>query len=300
VRAVSSAIEADDRADELSATNDEDAVVSILTYGDPLRSFTKLPAALVDEARVRFDADGVHINAIDPAHVAMVDVTAHASGFSRYELDAETVVGLNLDTFQSAAQWARKRGDDGDPVAIDVLEDPARVRVRVTRPDQQMTRVTEWFAIDPDAIREEPDIPDLELHQRATPSVRALHESTKAVKDSTDHAVVTRDDATFVVGTNDDGDVDLDASPEDVTDSVMVPNCAWDTRDTEDAEPQSSRFSLDYFDDITTALKTSKADRVTVEWGDEFPTVLRFEHENWGFEGEYLIAPRIQSDGERP
>lgn len=40
----------------------------------------------------------------------------------------------------------------------------------------------------------------------------------------------------------------------------------------------------------------SKADRLLVKWGDEFPAEFHFEHDDWGFEGRYMVAPRLESE----
>lgn len=291
---MSQAVSADDRSPDLQPETDDDAAVSILTNGDPIRSWAQLLAPVGGEFRVEFDQDGIHLCQVDPANVAMVELTAHAEGFPKFEVDDGFTFGLNLDRFQNAVKWARKRGGDGDPVAIDVYEDPARMQVRITRPDQQMTRFTEWFGIHPASIRESPDIPDLDLPNRAQPGVTPLRDGVKAVKTNHHQAYVTRDGATFIIGSQEGGETM--PSGDDPEDAIKFPNCAWDDRDDESAEGFSSLFSLDYLEDIATALHKAKADRLTIDWGEEFPTKIHFEHEEWGFEGQYLLAPRIQED----
>lgn len=292
---MSQAVAADDRTPDLQPETDDEAAVSILTNGDPIRSWAQLLAPIGDEFRVEFDQDGIHLRQEDAAKVAMVDLTAHAEGFPKFEIDDGFTFGLNLERFQNAVKWARKRGGDGDPVAIDVYEDPARMQVRITRPDQQMKRFTEWFAIAPESIRGESDIPDLDLPNRATPGVTPLREGIKALS-SHDHAHVTRDGGTFILGSQEGGETmpaDVDDDPQD---AIKFPNCAWDDRDDESVEAFSSLFSLDYLEDMATALHKAKADRLTIEWGEQFPTKIHFEHEEWGFEGQYLLAPRITED----
>lgn len=276
----------EDDHEELEPETEDGAAVNVLTHGDPLRSFLELPVALVDEAKGRFSEDGLHIRAVDLANVGMVDVTAHASGFERFDANSERVVGLNLDRFQSAAGWARKRGGDGDPVGIDVRADPDRIRVDITRPDQEMKRISEWHAIDTDSLRMEPDIPDLDLPCRAQPPVDGFYEAVSALNDTRhDHATLTRDGSTLVLRAE-NGDEDREA--------FYFPNAAWHVDDSD--ETPASIFSLDYLDDMATGLKRSKADRLTLSFGQEFPAILAFEHEEWGFEGRYLLAPRIGSD----
>lgn len=290
----------DDLAPSLSA----DALAAFRTHGDPIRSWARLATTIVDEARLHVDEDGLTITAVDPANVALIDLHAPASGFEDYEVDGEHVVGLNLDRFTDAINWARKRGGDGDPVAVELLDDPVRLRVTVTREDQSVRRVSEWFTLDPAKIREEPETPDITLPNYATPSVRALRDAVTAVDAHHDRVYVSRDETDLLLATTPDGDTTPTDSDDnefstDVQDAVRFLNTAWDTRDEDAQEADSSLFSLDYLTDIAQSLKTAKADRVTIKWADEFPTRLAFEYEDWGFSGHFMLAPRIQSEEDR-
>lgn len=290
-RADGGAVVADDGSrpeDKLSPEPAEGASVSLTSAGDPLRSFFKYPSVLVDECKLRFDSDGMHVRAVDPANVGMVDVTFPAEGFERFGVTDERVVGINLKRLRKVLRWARKgRGsDDGDPVLIDVLPDSRRLRVRVVREDSRMVRRSEWGLIDPDSIRQEPEIPDLDLPNRARPGVGALGDAVDAVGSMTDHIRVTRDAETFVVeGKGDTGE-----------ERVTLLACAWDARPAVDAEACSSLFSKDYLTDMVGVLGKAKAGDVTVQWGDEFPTVLRFTEPDWGHEGRFMLAPRVREE----
>ena len=292
---MSSALDGD-AGDDLQPQIDGDAVLLILTSGAPIRAWATIAAQTVDEARLHVTDDGLRITANDPANVVMVDYEFHAEGFKRYELDGDKFVfGLDLDQFTSTIDWARKRGD-GDPVSIDVFEDPTRMRVSVTRPDQGMKRVTEWFGIDPEGIRPEPEVPDLDLPNKADPQPRALHEGIDVIDE--DIAWVTRDGQKLVIATTDgshslDGKQLVDDEP-DVTDTVYFPNCAWS--EDEGGDGASTLFSMDYLESVTAGVKQAKMDHVTVHWDEEFPVRFAFEQSDWGISGQYMLAPRLQSD----
>jgi proliferating cell nuclear antigen len=285
---------------DLSPSLSDEALATIETQGDPIRSWARLPHAVVDEARLKIDEDGLHLTAVDAANVLMVDLHAPASGFESFEASGEFVAGLNVGRFRDALGWARKRGGDGDPVAIEFLEEPARMRVTITRENQQMQRVSEWFTLDPTSIRAEPNIPDLNLYNHATPGVDALRDAVGAIESYHDHAYLSRDGSDLLVATKADGDTTPKESDEDDhrntthQDAVRVVSTAWDKRDEKAAEADSSCFSLDYLDDVVATLSKAKADRVTLKWGEEFPSRIAFEYEDWGFTGHFMLAPRIQ------
>jgi proliferating cell nuclear antigen len=291
---MSQAVEADDRSGELEVTTDEDAAVSILTNGDPIRSLAEILSPIAAEFRVRLDEDGLHTRTVDPANVALVDFTAPAEGFERFDVTEPTTFGLSHSAFENAVSWARKRGGDGDPVAIDVYDDPARMRVRVTRPDQGVTRVTEWFGVDPGKIRDEPNIPDLRLPGRAKVDVKPFNQAVQAIDSNHESAFVTRDVSTFVLGSQDGGDTTPSNDEDSPQDAVMFSDSAWN--ENGDGAPCSSLFSLDYLTEIAKSCKRGKADRLLVKWGDEFPARFEIEHDDWGFEATYMLSPRIQND----
>jgi proliferating cell nuclear antigen len=283
---MSKAVETDDGENELEPSTSDGAAAEIVTRGDPIRSFHRLLAPVVDECRLRVDEDGLHITAVDPANVLQIDVTAYAEGFRKFETDGERVLGLNLDRFRKAVEWARKTGGDGgDPVKVDVLPDPDRIRVGVTRPDQGVKRTSEWFALDPDSLRPAPDPAEFDLPCVASPDVRPFRDGVAAFEP--DYAAMAYDDGTLVLQA---GEADPDEGTAE--ERVMFPNVA--RNEAGDGSEPSSLFSLDYLESVADALKRSKADHLAVEWGEEFPTELQFKHEEWGFEGKFVLAPRIQ------
>jgi proliferating cell nuclear antigen len=67
----------------------------------PVATLSDAIAALrtiVDESKLRFDETGLQSRAVDPANVAMVDVTVPSGGFERLDVDDETTLGINLET----------------------------------------------------------------------------------------------------------------------------------------------------------------------------------------------------------
>jgi hypothetical protein len=54
---------------------------------------------------------------------------------------------------------------------------------------------------------------------------------------------------------------------------------------------------MDYLADFTQAATSTKADRVTVRFGEEIPVKMNLDWTDWGFEATFLLAPRITSDG---
>jgi len=67
----------------------------------PVATLSDAIAALrtiVDESKLRFDETGLQSRAVDPANVAMADVTVPDAAFKRLNVgDDETTLGINLE-----------------------------------------------------------------------------------------------------------------------------------------------------------------------------------------------------------
>lgn len=280
---------------ELDFDAPDSADVSIVTSGDPARSLLCVVSAVVDEAKLRFDQNGLALSAVDPANVGLVDVDVPAGAWIGYECASEQVVGMPLGRLSDALAFARKRSGDGDPVRIDLFEagDRHRCRVAVLRPDQRVRRVSEFYTISPESVRDEPEIPDLALEHHAAPDLDAFTDALSGIV--YDYGWFSREGQTFLFGTQPTRNPEL---PEDPDDAKMVevyefPGTAWG-----EGECAGSLFSLDYLDRMVPALDRAKCDRVTMRYGDQFPGIIRGEWTDWGFTVEYMIAPRVESDSD--
>lgn len=273
----------------------DDADVSIVTQGDPIRSLACVVSGIVEEAKLRFDADGLSITAVNPTNVAMTDVEVPAEAWTGYECNGEIVVGMPLDRFKRALSFARKRSGDGDPVRIDLFESGtrARCRVAVLRPDEGVRRVSEFYTIDPDSVREEPDVPDLTLGNHAQVDIDPFRDVVESIQ--YDYGYLSRAGNTLLFGTQPTRNYKLD-DDTDMVEIVEFTASAWSDDDA--GEDESSLFSLDYLSDIMQAIDTGKADHLTIDFGDELPAMFRSEWTDWGITADFVLAPRMESDGQ--
>ena len=292
---MSKAVQQDDGERELGFDAPAEADATIVTSADPLRSLLELPQALVEECRVHLEDDGLKIRAVDPANVGFVSLSVPASSFETYAVADSLTIGLPLDTLAKSVRFARKRQDD--PVRVDVLPEGERARLRAAalRPNQRMRRVSEFYTINPDSVREEPDVPGIELPNIAAPDVDALGDAIAELKRLNERVWFSRDGETFIIGSQPLGESQLDED-HPVVDTVAFPEAAWSENGEESA--RGSVFSMGYLSDAVGALDAAKADRVTLSFGDEFPTRIRGEWVEWGFTATFMIAPRIESESQ--
>jgi proliferating cell nuclear antigen len=138
--------------------------------------------------------------------------------------------------------------------------------------------------IDPDSIRQEPDIPDLDLPAEIIVEGQQLDRGIKAADMVSDHIRLRVDEdepAFYVEAEGDTDDVDLRLGEGDLI--------SLDT-----SGPADSLFSLDYLKDMNKAIP--KDAEVRVELGEEFPVKLHYTFAEGLGEVTFMLAPRIQSD----
>ena len=73
-----------------------DVVLSGAASADTLRSIIESVGTLVDEAKIKVTKDGIGLKAVDPAHVAMVELTLGKGAFDDFKGD-DAELGVDLE-----------------------------------------------------------------------------------------------------------------------------------------------------------------------------------------------------------
>ncbi|WP_254542988.1 DNA polymerase sliding clamp [Halomarina pelagica] len=237
-----------------------------------LRAALDSVSVLVDECKIRLEDDGLTIRAVDPANVGMVDLSLSAAAFESYETDGG-VIGVNLSRLEDIAKMA---GAD-QLVQFKLDEETRKLHIQIEGLEYTLA------LIDPDSIRQEPDLPDLDLPATVVVEGRDIDRAVKAADMVSDHIAlgVEADDEYFYVDAQGDtDDVHFELDREDLIDLT--------------AGEARSLFSLDYLKEMNKALP--KDGEVTVELGQEFPVKIHFDIAEGQGHVTYMLAPRIQSD----
>lgn len=244
----------------------------------PVATLSDVIAALrtiVDESKLRFDDDGLRSRAVDAANVAMVDVTVPSGGFERLDVDDETTLGINLETLADVLGMA----ESGDVLIAELNAETKKLELSFPNTGLEYT----CALIDPDAIRQEPDIPDLDLGGEFVVPGRAIDRGLSAADLVSDH-IRFEGVAGDTLRLRADGDTD--------TVDLAIDDALIDGELTGDGETESL-FSLEYLSDITRPIGSDTA--VTVDLGSEMPVKMHFGMGD-DIDVEAMVAPRIQGD----
>jgi len=255
--------------DVKSPPKEFDAIVEASTLKDAIDGV----GVLVDECKIRTSPEGLQIRAVDPANVGMVDLTLSAPAFESLKTDTG-ILGISWDRFEKVIGLA----NNGDLVHLNYDHQTRKLNVEISGLSYTLA------LIDPDSIRQEPEIPDLNLPAEVTVEGSQIARGVKAADMVSDHIRLSVDDVnqTFsfsAEGDTDDVDLELDA------DTLVA---------LSSAAPADSLFSLDYLKDMNKAIP--KTAEVTMELGEEFPIKLHFDFADSYGQTTFMLAPRIQSD----
>ncbi len=236
---------------------------------DVLKSLVDATYTLVDEAKLNISPDGIGLKAVDPAHVAMVELTLSKDAFDEFKAD-ELELGLDMDKFRDVLRLA---GTD-DTVDLDYDQDKHRLTVRIGQLKREMSLVDTSSMPDP-------KVPELDLPGHIVLDVAQLQKGVKASEAVSDHVALLADADGFEVRAEGDTDtVDLKL-PADMLAELEVD------------EDVRSLFSLDYFSNMIKAAKGSGD--VRLELGTDYPVKMHFSIADGNGQVTYLLAPRIES-----
>ncbi|WP_256394142.1 DNA polymerase sliding clamp [Natronoarchaeum rubrum] len=245
---------------------------SAIIAGDTLAKALEPVSALVDECKIRLNDDGIGICAVDAANVGMVDMELDASAFESYEATGG-VLGVNLERLEDVLSMA----ESGQVVHFELNEETRKLDIEIGGLEYTLA------LIDPDSIRQEPDIPDLDLSGTYVFEGDHLDRAVRAADLCSDHISVdgVADDKLVFSAQGDTDDVDVTVERDDLPSGQLGDEC-------------SSLFSLDYLSDMKGPIGSDT--KVSLRVGDELPIKLRYSLADGGVEVVNMLAPRIQND----
>jgi len=142
--------------------------------------------------------------------------------------------------------------------------------------DRASTFHNVWKLIDPDSVRAEPDVPDIEESlEIVNIELQQLHDAVSTVGSAYKHTQFQSIDDGLKLTGNDDTSGAAVTIHSDVPDGI------------------NSFFSNDYLTDIADAVQSLQPESVTLMLGEEYPMKVEWERDD-GVSGMYMLAPRVE------
>lgn len=243
---------------------------------DALNPVTKL----VDEAKLHVSDTGIHVRAVDPANVGMVDVQIDQDAFETLTSD-DIVIGVNLTKLNQQVKDIDDEpvGDDEQVLYIELDEQNQQLSLSGSAGSMEFT----MNLLNPESIRSEPDIPDLNQPGELTiMSDYFSHAIKTANRFESDQLTIAQNELHDKSRMEVTGDLNQWVAVVDENHSSV--------RDMSVADVES-RVSLDYLDDMRKGIPSSTQIRMHI--GEDFPVTLAFDYLEDNASGEYNVAPRI-------
>jgi len=226
---------------------------------------------LVDEAKVHFNDDGIAVRAVDPANVAMHFVTLDQSAFEHWDSPGTVTVGANLNRFDEFLDIGTA---DTTRLAIDM--ETRKLHIDTAPVENTMA------LIDPDSVRQEPDLPDLDLPNTVALTGQQLDMAITAVENVSDHLEIHCDvdaETVAVVGEGDTDETRVTFEREDCADGTQI------------KETTVSKYSVNYLEKLVKPVP--KDATVTIDIGNEHPIRWDWTAMDGCLDVTTMCAPRI-------
>lgn len=229
----------------------------------------------IKEGKLHWNDDGMTVRAVDASNVCManpVRLSNHA--FESYDSPGSATIGIDFETLET--RIAPADADQLVHLAVDM--ETNRLRIEYGRASLSMGM------IDPESIRAEPDVPDLDLPNRAVIEANAFGDALTIADMIADHIHISADPDDEHVRLHTRGDIDdaeVTLGYDDLIDAKLT-------------DATESIFSISFLESIEKPIPGDA--EVELNFGNEYPVKIDW----YGCDGELSVntmtAPRIQSD----
>ena len=237
---------------------------------DILKEIIDVTSPLVNEAKFNITSKGISLRAVDPAHVAMVDLEIKSTAFEEYKSD-EMELGIDLDKLSGIMRLA----NSGDIVSLEYDEKSNRLIVKIGNLVRRMGLID--TAGMPDS-----KVPNLDLPAMAVVKASELSKGVRASEAVSDHLALSVDKDSFELFAEGDTDTVNLKLPKDLLVKLNSPG------------KFKSLFSIDYFSNMIKPVRGD--DSITISMGNDNPIRVDFDIAEKKGHVIYLLAPRIESE----
>ena len=237
---------------------------------DVLKGIIDVTSPLVNEVKLNINANGISLRAVDPAHVALVDLNIKKDAFEEYNAK-NMELGIDMDKLASIMRLS----SSGDIVEINYDEDSNRLILKIGNLTRRMGLIDT-------AGMPDPKMPNLDLPGKVVLKASELTQGVRASESVSDHLALTLDKNDFELYAEGDTDtVNLKLPKKLLMDLKTNSKC-------------KSLFSIDYFSNMIKPVHGENP--VTIMIGNDNPIKVEFDIADKKGRVTYLLAPRIESE----
>lgn len=235
-----------------------------------LKGIIDVTSPLVSEVKFNITSKGITLRAVDPAHVAMVDLEVKNNAFEEFKA-TEMELGIDMDKLSSIMRLS----SSDDMIFLDYEEESNRLIIKIGNLVRKMGLIDT-------AGMPDPKMPNLNLPAKVVLKASELSQGVKASEAVSDHLSLTVNKENFELFAEGDTDtVNLKLPKDLLVELNTTSKC-------------KSLFSIDYFSNMIKPVKGE--DPITIMIGNDNPIKVEFDIADSKGHVIYLLAPRIESD----
>lgn len=235
-----------------------------------LKGVIDVTSPLVSEVKFNINSKGISLKAVDPAHVAMINLEIDSKAFEEYEAD-DMELGIDMDKLAGIMRLSTS----GDIVSLEHDEKANRLIIKIGNLVRKMSLIDT-------AGMPDPKMPNLDLPAKAVIKASEISRGVRASEAVSDHLAVTITNDNFELFAEGDTDTVNLKLPKDLLVELTAKG------------KYKSLFSIDYFSNMIKPVKGE--DAVTIYLGNDNPVKVEFDIANKKGHVRYLLAPRIESE----
>jgi proliferating cell nuclear antigen len=235
-----------------------------------LKGIIDVTSPLVNEVKFNITSKGINLRAVDPAHVAMVDLEVNSKAFEDFKA-TDMELGIDMDKLGSIMRLS----SSGDMVTLDYDEESNRLIVKIGNLIRKMGLIDT-------AGMPDPKMPNLNLPGKVVLKASELNQGVRASEAVSDHLALTVDKDNFELFAEGDTDTVNLKLPKDLLEELNTNSKC------------KSLFSIDYFSNMIKPVRGE--DPITIMIGNDNPIKVEFDIAEKKGHVTYLLAPRIESE----
>jgi len=235
-----------------------------------LKGIIDVISPLVNEVKFNITPKGISLRAVDPAHVAMVDLNVKDKAFEEFKA-TEMELGIDMDKLGGIMRLS----SSGDMVSLEYDEDTNRLIVKIGNLVRKMGLIDT-------AGMPDPKMPNLNLPAKVVLKAAELAQGVRASEAVSDHLALTVNKEDFELFAEGDTDTVNLKLPKDLLVELNTKSKC------------KSLFSIDYFSNMIKPVRSD--DPITIMIGNDNPIRVEFDIAEKKGHVTYLLAPRIESE----
>lgn len=230
-------------------------------------------STLVEEATFEAAPEGLSFRAMDPSHVALVDLNWPSSAFEKYECDSQLKFTVRVADFVKLI----KRADTRDSVEISRADEETLV-LRIQdgyKREYKLHLIESTSAPTP--------LPKLTFNSKLMMTEATFEKILSDISVVSDHtSIETSKDRVTFSGKSDSGSA-----------SAEMDKTGADLLELDVKEDSKATYSIDYLLNITKAAGAT-SDTVVSEYSSKMPLRLEFRLSEMGGRIHFYLAPRVE------